>query len=426
MKTLLAFAMAVVWLAPSLAIAQPVETELPGVTGELVELRQAGGVLRLAVRFTNSGGKTAEAPRFSPERLVLVDAKSKKKYFPLKDANGQYIAGPIGDWIEGGRIRLIVPVGQSNVLWAYFEPVGAGTVLNVEIPMMFPFEDVAVTEGPSKVFSAANAKSAPGGAVATLVSARRADQTLNVRLRLEAERGAKPDLGGAYFEFQNVFLFDPAAKRKYPLLKDTEGNFQAQPLTVKIDGGSFVYDWGKATLVSLTFQAPPDTVNAADLLLPRFLPFEGVTLQGLGGAAAGGVAASGKSLGLEGALKELQAEVTPTEIKIDLASDVLFDLDKSDLKPAAEDKLNHLLTIVSAKPDSRIAIEGHTDLRGEAAYNQSLSERRASSVRAWLVSHGVSAGRISATGAGESRPIRTGTTEADHQANRRVEIRLRS
>jgi outer membrane protein OmpA-like peptidoglycan-associated protein len=426
MKSGLPFAVAVLCLAPTLAFTQPVETEMPGVTAEVIELRQSGGVLRLAVRFTNSGGTTAEPSHFSPERIVLVDVKSKKKYFPLKDANGRYVAGPIGDWIDGGRIRLIVPAGQPNVLWAYFEPVAAGTVLNVELPLMFPFEKVAVTEGPGKIFAGGSARSTPGGVVATLVSARRADQTLNVRLRLEAERGAKPELGGAYFEFQNVFLFDPAGKRKYPLLKDTEGNFQAQPLAVKIDGGSFVYDWGKATLVSLTFQAPPDTVKTADLFLPRFLPFEGVPIEGVGGAAAGGIAAAGKTLGLEGALKELRAEVTPTEIKIDLSADVLFDLDKADLKPAAEETLNHLLTVVNSKPGSRIAIEGHTDLRGEAPYNQTLSERRAGSVSRWLVAHGVVASRIAATGAGESRPVRTGTTEADHQANRRVEIRIRS
>ena len=104
---------------------------------------------------------------------------------------------------------------------------------------------------------------------------------------------------------------------------------------------------------------------------------------------------------------------------------MLFDFDKADLKPAAEGKLNHLLTVVNSKPGSRISIEGHTDLRGNDAYNQTLSLRRAESVRSWLVAHGVAAGRISATGAGESRPVRTGNTEADHQANRRVEIRIR-
>jgi outer membrane protein OmpA-like peptidoglycan-associated protein len=166
-------------------------------------------------------------------------------------------------------------------------------------------------------------------------------------------------------------------------------------------------------------------VTSVDLVLPEFLPIEGVAIEGLGGAGAGGIAASGKTLGLEGALKDLQAEVTPEEIKIDLSADVLFDFDKADLKPAAEEKLTNLLTVVNSRPGATVAIEGHTDVRGEDAYNQALSQRRAESVRSWLVGHGVDAARLVATGAGESRPLRAGDTEADHQANRRVEIRIK-
>jgi outer membrane protein OmpA-like peptidoglycan-associated protein len=81
---------------------------------------------------------------------------------------------------------------------------------------------------------------------------------------------------------------------------------------------------------------------------------------------------------------------------------------------------------VNSKPSATVSIEGHTDVRGDAAYNQALSQRRAAAVREWLVAHGAAGGRLTATGAGEARPIRTGDTEADHQANRRVEIRIRS
>ena len=117
--------------------------------------------------------------------------------------------------------------------------------------------------------------------------------------------------------------------------------------------------------------------------------------------------------------------MTPQEIKIDLSADVLFDFDKADLKPAAEQQLNNLLTVVNSRPNATVAIEGHTDVRGDDAYNQSLSQRRAEAVRSWLTAQGVSAGRLTATGAGETRPVRSGETEADHQANRRVEIRIR-
>lgn len=425
MKTVPFSVLAAVLLLASFASAEPVETEIANVTAEVAELRTSGGVTRLAVRYINGGTQQVGTDRIVADRIVLVDVKSKQKYLPIKDANRQFVAGPIGDEIGGGRIYVLLEAGQQGVAWAYFDAIAPGTVVSVEVPQMFPFEDVVVTEGLGTLLSADKAKSIPAGAVATLASAKRADQALKVRLKLAAEPGVIVDLRSPYFEYKNVYLFDPAGKRKYPLLKDSEGLFQAQPLTVKMDGGRIIPNWDKPILMSLTFQAPPDNVQTVDLILPDFQPFEGVAIEGMGGAAEGGVAAGGRTLGLEGALKELQAEVTPQEIRIDLLADVLFDFDKADLKPAAEGKLNHLLTVVNSKPDSRISIEGHTDLRGNDAYNQTLSLSRAESVRSWLVAHGVAAGRISATGAGESRPVRTGNTEADHQANRRVEIRIR-
>lgn len=426
MNILTPLLLAAMILLATASSAEPVETEIEGVTAEVAELRTSGGITRLGIRFINSGTKQAGSARYSVGKILLIDTKSKQKHFPLKDANGYFIGEPIGDsTLDGGRIHVLLEAGQQGMAWAYFDALAVGTVVSVEVPQMFPFEDVVVTDGPGILLSASRAMSIPAGAVATLASAKRADQAVKVRLKLAAEAGAKVDLRDPYFEYKDVYLFDPAGKRKYPLLKDTEGNFQAQPLTVKLGGGRIIPDWSKPILMSLTFQAPPDDVTTVDLILPDFQPFEGVVIEGLGGAGAGGIAAAGKSLGLEGALKELQAEVTEQEIKIDLSADVLFDFDKADLKPAAAGKLNQLLTVVNSKPNSRIAIEGHTDLRGGDAYNQTLSQRRAESVRSWLVAQGVAADRIAATGAGKSRPVRTGTTEADHQANRRVEIRIR-
>src|SRR5688572_6744348 len=201
--------------------AQQVETEIPGLTAEFVELRLSGDVLRLAVRYTNSG--TADASlSYSPAQIVLVDVKSKRKHLPMKSADNRHIA-PHVDAVDG-YMRLSIPPGKSKILWTYFAPLVAGTVLNLELPKMFPIENVTVTEGPSKVFGATTAKSNPDGVVATIVSARRADQTLSVRLRLTPEKGSKIALG-SYFVYKDVYLFDPAGKRLYPLLKDAAGNW---------------------------------------------------------------------------------------------------------------------------------------------------------------------------------------------------------
>jgi outer membrane protein OmpA-like peptidoglycan-associated protein len=417
-------------LVPSAISAQPVETELSNVTAEVVELRQSDGVLRLAVRLINDSADTVDANAFEVGRIALVNAKSKQKHSPMKDAADQWIAGPIGDAL--GRIVLRIPPKQSTFVWAYFEPLAAGAVVNVEVPYMFPFENVAVSEGPGKLFSINSAATTPTGGTATIVAAKREDQVVNVRLRLVPNPGIDVALLDSYFRLKQVFLFDPIAKRKYPLVKTTDGDFMGQPLTVPGDGGSFVYDWRKTTLVSLTFQAPPDTVMRADLLLPQFLPIKGMVIQGLGGASEGGIAAAGKTVGLEGALKELNAAVTPTEIKIDLAADVLFDFDKAEIKPAAAPTLQHLATVVKANPGAKVMIDGHTDGRGADDYNQKLSEARAVSVKQWLVTNAqVDAASVATRGWGKSKPIAPnakpdGSDDIDGRAkNRRVEIVVR-
>jgi outer membrane protein OmpA-like peptidoglycan-associated protein len=247
-----------------------------------------------------------------------------------------------------------------------------------------------------------------------------------------------PERGGAelldsYLRYKDVFLFDPVGKRKYPLVRDTSGDFQATPIQVEGDGGSFIYDWRKpSTLVSLTFVAPPDSVQRVDLLLPQFVPIESLAIEGLGGAKDAGIAAAGTSLGLEGALKDLAAKVTDAEIRIDLSADVLFDFDKADIKKEAEPSLQKLATVITANPGAAIAIDGHTDARGADAYNQKLSEARAASVKQWLVTNSqVNAATISTRGLGRTRPIAPnakpdGTDDPQGRArNRRVEIVVR-
>jgi len=67
-------------------------------------------------------------------------------------------------------------------------------------------------------------------------------------------------------------------------------------------------------------------------------------------------------------------------------------------------------------------IEGHTDLRGDPALNQRLSERRAASVRARLIELGIASERLEAVGKGATSPVTTGVSEDDHARNRRVEF----
>jgi OOP family OmpA-OmpF porin len=114
----------------------------------------------------------------------------------------------------------------------------------------------------------------------------------------------------------------------------------------------------------------------------------------------------------------------PVAEKVTLAADVLFDFDKSVLKPEGKAKLDDLAGKVTAINLEVVIAIGHTDSIGSDAYNQKLSVRRAESVKAYLVSKGVEPNRIYTEGKGEKQPVASNKTKEGRQKNRRVEIEV--
>ena len=96
--------------------------------------------------------------------------------------------------------------------------------------------------------------------------------------------------------------------------------------------------------------------------------------------------------------------------------DVLFDSGSYTLKPAARERLARISGIVLAYPDLKLEIEGHTDSVGSDSYNQTLSEKRAASVRDYLVNNGVSINNVIARGFGKTRPVADNSTAKGRQA----------
>ena len=120
-------------------------------------------------------------------------------------------------------------------------------------------------------------------------------------------------------------------------------------------------------------------------------------------------------------LADLQAKQTDRGPVVTLG-DVLFDTGSASLKPGADLSLDRLASYLSAHPQTKILIEGHTDNRGSDEYNDALSERRAQAVANALTSRGVSPDAIRAVGRGKSLPVASNDTAAGRQQNRRVEI----
>ena len=105
-------------------------------------------------------------------------------------------------------------------------------------------------------------------------------------------------------------------------------------------------------------------------------------------------------------------------------NNVFFDFDKWRLRPESFVELDRVVTLLKENPAIEIEMSAHTDSRGSDEYNFKLSDNRARSVMEYILSKGIAPSRIISHGYGESRPIAPGTTEENHQLNRRCEFTI--
>lgn len=131
-----------------------------------------------------------------------------------------------------------------------------------------------------------------------------------------------------------------------------------------------------------------------------------------------------------GQTSNLDVKETKTEIRVDLAADVLFDFDKATLRPEAQLALKQAGDMIREHARGTVRIEGHTDAKGSVSYNQRLSERRAKAVKDWFLlnTSGLTDVNFVTQGYGARRPVAPNTRldgsddPEGRQKNRRVEI----
>ena len=99
-----------------------------------------------------------------------------------------------------------------------------------------------------------------------------------------------------------------------------------------------------------------------------------------------------------------------------------FDFGKATIRPDPVAVLADILSLLSADPNLRLTIEGHTDNVGQSGFNQKLSADRATSVKVWLVTNGVDAARLQTAGFGDTRPVVDNHIDEGRAKNRRVEL----
>ena len=147
------------------------------------------------------------------------------------------------------------------------------------------------------------------------------------------------------------------------------------------------------------------------------------------GAAVGGAAGAFIGNYMDKQAAEMQRDLEGAEIqrigegiKITFDSGILFDIDKSDLRPVSQTNLAELAKILNKYPDTNILVEGHTDDTGTDEYNMTLSKDRAQAVALYLATVEVKSARFSTAGYGETQPIVMNDTPEGRQKNRRVDI----
>ena len=157
----------------------------------------------------------------------------------------------------------------------------------------------------------------------------------------------------------------------------------------------------------------------------------GAVVGGAIGAVAGNVWSKRQEerrVAMEQATRGTGVDVSRTQdnqLKVNIPSDISFDTGSATIKPNMRGVLDPFANSLKDDPNARLTIVGHTDSTGSDAINQPLSVERALSVRDYLVTRGVAAGRVETVGRGDREPIADNSTEAGRAKNRRVEIFLR-
>lgn len=292
----------------------------------------------------------------------------------------------------------------------------------------------------------------PAGVILDVLSFKRSGDRTLVNLRVLNGRDRDIELAGS--TDASYLLTDSGEKL---LLVDSPTNADLAVPAGKMMDGALVFagqlpSSGKVTLVLNA----NDTPNSEYSSSPRFeidLPLDragggsvpetsalsnmrGAPVSRFGPATGGGTTfgAAGNATSSLSAVEKLKSDLgavdTDRGTVVSLPGDVTFDFDKATIRDAAKPTLDRLAQLIAAGGAGQIAVEGHTDAKGDDDYNKRLSEARAQAVKTYLAGKGVDEARLRTIGLGELRPVAPNARqdgsddEAGRQRNRRVEVIL--
>ena len=192
---------------------------------------------------------------------------------------------------------------------------------------------------------------------------------------------------------------------------------QANPTSIN-SGDSATLNWSStnATQLNITPDVGQVTAEGSIKVTPTDSVTYTITATGPGGSAnaSARVSVAAPPPADTGASSDLNDELFRKQMR-----DAFFDLDKADIRADAREALSHDAEFLRSYPQLKVTIEGHCDERGSTEYNLGLGDRRASAVKQYLVSQGISADRLSTVSFGKEKPFCGESTEECWQQNRR-------
>jgi peptidoglycan-associated lipoprotein len=222
----------------------------------------------------------------------------------------------------------------------------------------------------------------------------------------------------------SVFTFGCSKKPKQVTAPPTEApppaaaqptvSLEANPTTLE-KGDSSTLSWSSTNATQLTIAPDVGTVTAqgSTKVTPASSTTYTITASGPGGSAN----ATARITVATAAAPT--AEPTLDELFTREVRDAYFDFNKADIRSDARDALGKTADFLRNYPQLRVTVEGHCDERGSTEYNLALGDRRASAVKQYLVSLGISADRINTVSFGKEKPFCMQSTEECYQQNRR-------
>ena len=146
-------------------------------------------------------------------------------------------------------------------------------------------------------------------------------------------------------------------------------------------------------------------------------------------AQSGSTEEQGTSAGSQGssaqAAQAAQVAQAQSDLEVQVGDRVFFDFDSADIRPDQVTVLRRQGAWLGSNPQIRLSIEGHADERGTREYNLALGERRANSVREFLIGLGIASARLRTVSFGKERPVINGSNESAWTQNRRTELKAR-